>query len=237
MRQPLNQGYKSRSSAQRRVTSKNSPLSTTTCPIKNTFRDNNNKMIKKSLFQVATILAVAALVLDVRSSPIPRGVNSGSDACNDCNCVDCVSRAPSDDDAIKFVTISLARCKGGGTISWVSCCADANCLAIQSYNSPKIDSAKKKCDELTLATFNVSSTATTLTLHVHDGQFEGDGTLNNGTCAAGKSACANHGACTVTINLSTCPLDTNQPPQCSSDTPCPTGPCGTTTCNGTVVTS
>ena len=75
-----------------------------------------------------------------------------------------------------------------------------------------------KCEETDGATYVLPGDQTTLTLQVHDGRLGGDVMCaSKGDCCGGSgSSCAESGVCNFEVDLSTCPGDEEECPECGT---------------------
>lgn len=165
-------------------------------------------------------------------------LDNGAFAQRGANCVSCTNCAVCAERSFYSVgtfrvDINLSGCKGGSAISW-ACCKGSTTNALNDgfcnlYNCDaelsNWDLDKEKCDETSTISFLVPSSATSITLQLHDGNFLGNiepsfCSQSPGACCGGTSgACSNapSGACQIMIDiLESCPTRR----ECDTDSDC-----------------
>jgi hypothetical protein len=161
------------------------------------------------------LLLIGALLINTVPAPSP---------CIDCSsCVTCKSRSPKDDNS-DYITIQTDDCKAT-PISWVCCRgssggSSSNCN-LETCNTPLegIELDKNKCNTVSSLQYSVPIDATSITIQLHDGRFQGNIQCENNQdcCGGSNSACASSGVGEVTINLSDCPEESHPEPECKNN--------------------
>jgi len=129
------------------------------------------------------------------------------------NCIKCDGIQYLEDGNIK-VTLNFASCKND-KISW-ACCAQTPGCSLSTCDGSK--EGTNKCNDLTIATFIVPASTTSMNVQVHDGKLGGNVDCSKNPCCGGSgTSCegVTSGVCNYIVDLSTCPCT-----ECIKDTDC-----------------